>query len=90
MYNTNEDRLDTVIGGTDIHFWMLIRRAKNDYEKNECHGYYEPTTEKFIKWLEEMWGVRIYMSEDGYNIAGNRFDIIAHDKYTMFMLKYSS
>ncbi len=91
MYSTKEERLNTVnkVSPTDIVFWMSIGKARKDYEKNVCHGYYEPTTEKFIKWLEETWGVRIYISSDNYNIAGDRFDIIAQDKYTMFMLKYS-
>ena len=92
IYDTAKDRMDTALGNKisndKIRMWQCIRVARNDYEKNECHGYYEPTTEKFIKWLAENWGIKIHLAQDGYNLS-HQFDIIAEDKYTMFMLKYS-
>lgn len=89
-YETIENRFDTTMSmvKADIDVWQCIRRAKTDYEKNECHGYYEPTAEKFMVWLKENWGVEITKARDDINFD-IKYKIVADDKYTMFMLKYS-
>lgn len=87
-YDSFEHRLDTTITMTknDIAVWQAIKRARADYEKNECHGYYEPTAEKFAVWLNEHWGIEIKVADAGhYSI---HYKIVSDDKYTMFMLKY--
>lgn len=88
-YETPADRLDTTMSmvKTDIEVWQCIRRAKKDFEENECHGYYEPTSDKFMVWLKDTWGIGIELA-DQHNYSVN-YKIVADDKYTMFMLKYS-
>lgn len=95
-YDTQENRLNTVVHSGPgsmsrelIGIWMCIKRAREDFNKGDHHGCYaEPTTERFRIWLKETWGIVITNAQDGYNLAPE-FDIIAEDKYTMFMLKYS-
>jgi hypothetical protein len=89
-FATLENRLDTTIGmkNEDIQVWQCIRRAKADYEKNGNHGYYEPSDDKFMAWLKDIWGVEIAKAADGINF-GIEHKIVSADKYTMFVLKYN-
>ena len=94
IYDTAEDRMDTALGNKisndKIRMWQCIRVARNDYEKNECHGYYEPTTkgytDSFDKWVKETCGMEIFFDETGY-ISG-RVDIVDEAKYAWCLLKY--
>lgn len=89
LYGSAEDRLDTMVGSVSkerMMIWACIRRARAEYEKNIQNN--SLPTKEFIKWLSETWGIKITMAQDGYNLS-HEIDIIADDKYTMFMLKYS-
>ena len=89
LYGTTEQRMDTFgsFKTNDVTFWMSIKRSYKDYEQNGNHGYYEPAQQYFVKWLEEHWGVKIYVSDNGN--YSREYNIISPDKYTMFLLKYS-
>lgn len=89
LYLTAENRLDTTMSmvKADIEVWQYIKQAKKDYEQNGNHGYYEPSDEKFMVWLKDLWGIEIKFA-DGRNFD-IKYKIVADDKYTMFMLKYS-
>lgn len=89
LYGTMTARLDTIgsFKQDDVKFWLAIRKANQDYEVNGEHGYYEPSQKYFMKWLEEQWGIKIYMTDSGnYSTV---YDVVSPDKYTMFVLKYS-
>lgn len=89
LYGSLSSRLDTVgsMSAETIAFWQNIKRANTDYEQNGNHGYYEPNSVYFIKWLEENWGVKLTLLDSGN--YDSKFEIISPDKYTMFVLKYS-
>ncbi len=63
-----------------------VHAAYNDYEKNECHGYYEPNYNSFKYWAEKRYGIRV-------NILSNQLDgtyqIIDEHKHLLFQLKYA-
>lgn len=88
-YETLQDRLDTTVSmvKADIEVWQCIKEAKKDYVQNGDHGYYEPSDEKFMAWLKELWGIEIKKTD--MNHYSVEYKIVADDKYTMFMLKYS-
>lgn len=89
LYGTMTARLDTIgsFKPNDFIFWMAIRKANQDYEKNGEHGYYEPSAKYFMKWLEAQWGIKIFMMDSGN--YSTEYEIVSPDKYTMFVLKYS-
>lgn len=66
-------------------YWSMLRKAYKDYEENTCHGYYEPTFEKFNQIMLDKYGVRVNM------VAGeldSSFQIVDETKYILFLLKY--
>lgn len=87
FYLKSEDRLNTLsnLSYDNAVVWHCIRRCRNDFESNISPM---PSTVEFINWLAITWGIRVYVAPDGYNLS-LKFDIIADDKYTMFILKYS-
>ena len=89
LYGTTEQRMDTLgsFKPDDLTFWSCVKRSYKDYEANGNHGYYEPAQVYFMRWLEEDWGVKLYMIENGN--YSREYDIISPDKYTMFLLKYN-
>jgi hypothetical protein len=89
LYGTMTSRLDTIGRFTpgDVRFWMAVRRANSDYEKNADHGEYLPTALAFMQWMEENWGVKLILLDSGD--WDTKYDIVSPDKYTMFVLKYT-
>jgi hypothetical protein len=87
LYLKSEDRLNTISNlSYDIAVvWHCIRRCRLDFETTVNSPL---PIEEFINWLAMTWGIRVYVAPDGYNLS-LKFDIIADDKYTMFILKYS-
>ena len=86
LYLKSEDRLNTLsnLSYDNIVVWQCIHRCRKDY----FSIYPMSVTKEFITWLAVTWGVSLTMAQDGYNLSP-KFDIIADDKYTMFILKYS-
>jgi len=86
LYLKSEDRLNTLsnLSYDNIVVWKCIHRCRDDY----FSIYLQSFTREFITWLAVTWGVSLTMAQDGYNLSP-KFDIIADDKYTMFILKYS-
>ena len=87
LYLNLEDRLNTLssLSFDNSIVWQCINRCRDDYV-----GAINPdaSTREFLNWLSMTWGISITMAQDGYNLSP-KFDIIADDKYTMFILKYS-
>lgn len=89
MYGSISNRLDTIgsFKPDDVKFWLAVRKANKDYEENGEHQCDEPVSKYFMQWLEQQWGIKIYMTDSGN--YSTEFDVVSPDKYTMFVLKYS-
>jgi hypothetical protein len=78
-------RMDTIVSFTadQIQIWRCIQKANTDWKMTVRNT---ATTEEFIKWLVETWGIKLTTDNGNYT---THFDIVSADKYTMFVLKYS-
>lgn len=90
-YWTWDDRVNTVFGRDTfqkedqyIH-WKMIRSANDHFKKDRPHDRDDYIS--FITWLEEKYGIRVFMAEGGY-ISGN-YDIIDPDKYLLFQIAFT-
>ena len=84
LYSTHEQRMDSMIGGfttTEIQMWQSIKRAQDYYTKELSQKY---TTEQFMAWIQEEYGIKLYKSEMGYT----SFGIVDENKHLLFMLKF--
>ena len=85
IYGDMTARLDTIgsFNAEQIHGWRCIQQANSDWKLTVRQT---DSTEEFIKWLAENWGIKLTTIRDSYAAD---FDIVSADKYTMFVLKYS-
>jgi hypothetical protein len=61
--------------------------AKKYYDKEVCHGYYEPTVYKFVEWLKNEYGIELQMTRDSQ--INSMYRIVDEAKLTMFTLKFT-
>ena len=85
IYGDMTARMDTIVSFTadQIQIWRCIQKANTDWKMTVRNT---ATTEEFIKWLVETWGIKLTTDNGNYT---THFDIVSADKYTMFVLKYS-
>ena len=85
IYGDMTARMDTIVSFTadQIQIWRCIQKANTDWKMTVRNT---ATTEEFIKWLVETWGIKLNTDNGNYTAL---FDIVSADKYTMFVLKYS-
>lgn len=89
LYVNTDARMDTLgtFSSADVDFWKCVRASKKYYDKEVCHGYYEPTTEKFVKWLNDEYGIELQMTRDSQ--INTMYRIVDETKLTMFTLKFT-
>ncbi len=89
LYANSDARVDTLgtFTSADINFWKCVRASKKFYDHEVCHGYYEPTVAKFVKWLVNEYGIELQMTEDGQ--INTMYRIVDDAKLTMFTLKFT-
>ena len=68
------------------NIFMALRKSKRDYNnyKNSDDSQID-----FTEWLNENYGIRLFVSEDGFNLD-NKIEISDEKKYMFFVLKYKS
>lgn len=86
-----DDRINTVFGRDTferqeqyIH-WKMLRSANTDFKKHHPDKIDDYLF--FMDWLQEKYGIRVYMAEGGY-ISGN-FEITDEHKYLLFQIAYT-
>jgi hypothetical protein len=85
LYSTPSARLDTVGSFTynQIEVWMMIRSAHADFRQQIG---LESTTDDFVIWLKDQWGIQIRNLSSGID---KNYEVIDEEKYLLFVLKWS-
>ena len=85
-YESQERRLDTIIGGDSSHY-IRLRKCKEEYDQLADAvpvGQGFLTFEDFVR---EWYGVKLHMNaQDG--TFGLDYSIVDEQKYTVFLLKF--
>ena len=89
LYANADARMDTVgtFSSADVDFWKCVRASRNYYDREVCHGYYEPTVYKFVEWLKNEYGIELQMTRDSQ--INTMYRIVDEAKLTMFTLKFA-
>lgn len=66
--------------------FMSLRAAKKEYE-DTFTGYYEPSTQDFVRWLDVNYGIKLTVAEDNFNLR-DTLEVVDEQKYLIFVLKY--
>jgi hypothetical protein len=66
--------------------FMPLRAAKREYE-DTFTGYYEPSTQDFVRWLDVNYGIKLTVAEDDFNLR-DTLEVVDEQKYLIFVLKY--
>ena len=82
-YATSESRIHTIVGGASDYF-VRLRRVKKEWDQRWKEGYHESN---FPQYLEETYGIKMKMDDQGIDIA---YDIIDEKKHTLFLLKFGA
>ena len=67
---------------------MLLRAAKKEYDTTFT-GYYEPSTQDFVRWLNVNYGIKLTVAEDDFNLR-DTLEVVDEQKYLIFVLKYAT
>ena len=85
LYGNNAARLDTIIGGDQTHLRQLTSAREEFSSLHEDKTYIQ--WEKFYVWLQEVYGIRMSMTEGG--MLTLNYEVIDEAKYIFFTLKHS-
>lgn len=67
--------------------FIPLRAAKKEYN-DTFTGYYEPSTQDFVRWLDVNYGIKLTVAEDDFNLR-DTLEVVDEQKYLIFVLKYA-
>jgi hypothetical protein len=67
-------------------YWNMLRRARIDFNANECDNQTDASVGAFRYWMDRRWGLAIEII-DG-NISG-MYTVTDESKYLLFQMKYA-
>ena len=82
LYNSHEQRLDTVMGSA--HFWAAIRQCRESEGRDYCQ-----TNLSTFQWFLETYGIELQLSNEYMESIKSEVRIVDEQKYLMFLLKYT-
>jgi len=85
LYGNNAARLDTMIGGDQTHLRQLTSAREEFSSLYEGKMYIQ--WEKFYEWLQEVYGIKMTMTEGGMLTLD--YEVLDEAKYLVFTLKHS-
>lgn len=82
LYNSHEQRLDTVMGGA--HFWAAMRQCRDSEGRDYCQ-----TNLSTFQWFRDTYGIELQLSSEYNDNIKPEVRIVDEQKYLIFLLKYS-
>ena len=82
LYNSHEQRLDTVMGGA--HFWAAMRQCRDSEGREHCQ-----TNLSTFQWFRDTYGIELQLSSEYNDNIKPEVRIVDEQKYLIFLLKYS-
>ena len=85
-YEENFHKWETERTRKRNEYWVMLRKARLDFQADECSNSSEHSIGAFRYWMERRWGLAIELV-DGNISAG--YNIIDESKYLLFQMKYA-
>ena len=82
LYNSHEQRLDTVVGGGS--FWITMQQCRDSEGRDYCQ-----TNLSMFQWFRDTYGIELQFSDDAMDQLKPEVRIVDEQKYMMFLLKYT-
>lgn len=81
LYDTPDQRLNTMLGRSDVDFWRKLRKLKSEIDLGGL---------EFQDWLVEEYGVKLTLTSNTAGQTGYdpQAEIVDEQKYLIFLLKY--
>ena len=82
LYNSHQQRLDTVMGSGS--FWAAMWQCRDGEGRDYCQ-----TNLSTFQWFRDTYGIELQLSSEYTDNIKPEVRIVDEQKYLMFLLKYT-